>query len=495
MLFIFILSMAFYVLAFPPFNFFFLAFVSGAFLCFYLDRFLKNTVNIPYKTLFFRGYIWGVVVMGIGHLWIWELYRFSSVLSIAVLWTLYSLIMGLYIGLFALGYAYFEKWCMPAIWILIEWLRSYGVFGNPNMLIGYSQALNPILRYQAQYGGIFWVGFLVLTINLILLYFFSTSKKNKIKLALGFFLVFILLTVGYMNQKTDQKNHLKSLNVAIIQGNHQQKDKLDHQDWNQIRRDYIQLSMQVSNNPTLILFPETITPGLNLDYPPFVEALNIASKLTQSNILFGTPIFQNHKFYNTLSLMTPAGLSSQVYKKTQLMPFGEYWPMRPFFAKILKAYVPENEYSPCKQNSPIHISSAAIGPALCLESVYPSFLRQMRKNGAHFFCVSVNNAWFFNSSAAERQLHKTIFRAIENHCYLIQAANSGISAVISPSGTIQKQLPLNQQGILQATISVGYPLSFYTKHGDLILYLCIAMLAIGLLKKNIKKMNRLIKSS
>jgi len=479
----YLLSMACYLLAFPPFNFFFLAFVSVALLCFYLDRFLKNPLHISYKTLFFRGYIWGVVVMGIGHLWILELYRFSSILSIAVLWTLYALIMGLYMGLFAIGYAYFEKWCMPAIWILIEGLRSYGVFGNPNMLIGYSQALNPILRYQAQYGGIFWVSFLVLALNLILLYTFSASKKNKPKWALGFFLGFILLAVGYMNQKTDQKNRLKPLNVAIIQGNHSQKDKLDHQDWNQIRRDYIQLSMQVTNNPELILFPETITPGLNLEYKPFVEALHMVSKLTQAPILFGTPLLQNHKFYNTLSLMTPSGLSSAVYKKTQLMPFGEYWPMRLFFAKILKAYVPDNEYSAWQQNTPIGLSSATIGPALCLESVYPSFLRKMRKEGASVLCVAVNNAWFFNSSAAERQLHKTIFRAIENHCYLIQAGNSGISAVIQPSGAIQNQLPVNQQGILQDTLYVGYPLSFYTKYGDLILYPCILMLFVAFFKK------------
>jgi apolipoprotein N-acyltransferase len=446
------------------------------------------TPSASYLSFFFSGSLWGMIVMGIGHLWILELYRFSSVLSIVILWGLYTCFMGLYFGLFGICYKLFHKWYLPALWTLIEYLRSYGIFGNPNMLIGYSQALNPILRHQAQYGGIFWVGFLLMCINVSLFYLWQYRKEKK-GITYGFSIlgiVLFMLSTWVWEKVTEYKN-LSTLNVALIQGSHAQKNKLDHQDWNLIRKDYISMSLQLKTSPQLIMYPETITPGLNLDYPPFMEALKIVATIKKTEIAFGTPLFENGKFYNTVSIMTPRGLSPAVYRKTQLMPFGEYWPIRSFFSKILKAYVPENEYSPGFQNKPIVLSSCVLGPAICLESVYPSSLRSLRLQGANVFCVLANHAWFFNSSASQRHLYKSVFRSIENRCYLLQTTNDGISAIIDPHGAIQSQIKLNHQGSVEAQIKLGYPPTFYTQYGDWIIYICLFLCTIGLCKIYKKK--------
>jgi apolipoprotein N-acyltransferase len=92
-----------------------------------------------------------------------------------------------------------------------------------------------------------------------------------------------------------------------------------------------------------------------------------------------------------------------------------------------------------------------------------------------------NDTWFGRSSAPYQLLSIDVFRAVENHVPLIRVANSGISAVISPTGQIKGATPLFVRTSEIESVSVGGAGTFYTKHGDLFAQSCLGLTALGLL--------------
>ena len=104
-----------------------------------------------------------------------------------------------------------------------------------------------------------------------------------------------------------------------------------------------------------------------------------------------------------------------------------------------------------------------------------------------------NDGWFKNSSELDVHLAVCAFRAVENHVPIARCANTGISAFIDPSGRITKRLvaPDGARREIEGTLLHDVPLvkypGFYTRHGDLFAWLCLAtlaaILALPLLRK------------
>jgi apolipoprotein N-acyltransferase len=75
-------------------------------------------------------------------------------------------------------------------------------------------------------------------------------------------------------------------------------------------------------------------------------------------------------------------------------------------------------------------------------------------------------------------------RAIENRVPIARAANTGISALIDPSGQIKAASDLFTGEVVSGTINVGKIKSFYSQYGDLFAYVCmgVTMLCVVILR-------------
>jgi apolipoprotein N-acyltransferase len=79
-------------------------------------------------------------------------------------------------------------------------------------------------------------------------------------------------------------------------------------------------------------------------------------------------------------------------------------------------------------------------------------------------------------------LTMTAFRAVENRLYIIRAANTGISALIKPTGEIISQTGLFERTILDGTVTYLSQGTFYARYGDIFIYVCfITITVIGLI--------------
>ena len=73
-----------------------------------------------------------------------------------------------------------------------------------------------------------------------------------------------------------------------------------------------------------------------------------------------------------------------------------------------------------------------------------------------------------------------ILRAVENRAVVVRASNGGVAAVIDPWGTVVARLEPSRRGRLDVDVDVrdAFPgRSFYTRHGDVLGTLCMALAA------------------
>jgi apolipoprotein N-acyltransferase len=111
---------------------------------------------------------------------------------------------------------------------------------------------------------------------------------------------------------------------------------------------------------------------------------------------------------------------------------------------------------------------------ICYEVIFPDQVRRYVKQGADFLVNITNDAWFGRSAAPGQHLAMAALRAAENRRYLIRAANTGISAIIDPTGRIVKASEIFVPAVVSGRIQLRRGETFYTRYGDLFAWLCVA---------------------
>jgi apolipoprotein N-acyltransferase len=78
--------------------------------------------------------------------------------------------------------------------------------------------------------------------------------------------------------------------------------------------------------------------------------------------------------------------------------------------------------------------------------------------------VNIGNlAWFHNTSLNQQILAAAVMRAVENGRYLVLANNTGISAVIDPTGLVTSRSLPGRKGVLVDTVQFLYQKTPFTR--------------------------------
>ena len=108
-----------------------------------------------------------------------------------------------------------------------------------------------------------------------------------------------------------------------------------------------------------------------------------------------------------------------------------------------------------------------IGCAVCYESVYGEYYTDYVRKGARAMAIITNDAWWGNTPGYRQHLSYASLRAIETRRAIARCANTGISALISPSGKILQPSPWWQPAIIEGQIPLRDDITFYVSHGDI----------------------------
>jgi apolipoprotein N-acyltransferase len=540
-----VLSAILLVLAFPGFEFWFLAWFALAPLLYAIEREKKSNVSgfilgWVFGTMFFAGTCWWLTYAPINY------GGLPAVLAYLLLFVI-TAVVGLFPALFSLILAAALRrfgpraiLLAPFIWIATEFLRFW-ITGNNWNAVAYSQAFHPWFILYARIGGIYLVGFMLIFFQSVLVYLFINDstwlQSNKYAARYLFLLhslfghwMFLSKSVRTTIKEVDSKRTLTqtdalfyvllifpmlavpqlvfslftipqpantqpnidnaAASVIALQPNVPMSG-LGYQEWKHLRDRHVEIAetaLQTARNTnsggaqTIIIFPES---PMNFTYGrdrEFQQFLREFTARNNASVLFNS---------------AEPDLDSDSYYNSAVMvdPSGkkiaEYDKifLLPFgeYAPVpapLQRFVPTmvGNFSFGKNYNLIPFGDAKAGIMICFESHFPNLSREYAREGADVLVELTNDGYLGNTPVLRQHLANAVFRAVETNRPVLRVTNVGIAAYINELGqVIDASDPYTESTRVWTVSKSGGDQTFYVRYGDWFAWLCTAVSAILLL--------------
>ena len=390
---------------------------------------------------------------------------------------------------------------LPIAWAAVEWIRTYFPIGFPWNLLGYTAYQNLTLIQFAEFTGVYGVSALIVLFNVVIyVVFFRREAPRRQLVSLGVLSILIAAAWIFGSLRISQLESARpagSLKFAMVQGDIPQSIKWDPNFLESSFGVYIQQTEQAAQlGADLIVWPEAAAAfffqpteqypaAFAADAPYRQRLLQMAADINVP-ILFGAPALGQEEgrfgFYNRAYMVSDKGTVVAWYDKIQLVPFGEYVPLRSLLGAFVNRVVAGfGDMFPGEQQTIFDLKGAHLGVLICYESIFPNLSRMAVKDGAEILVNITNDAWYGESSAPYQLLAMAAMRTIETKVPLVRVANTGISAVIEPTGKITARTPLFQRGTEIERVEWRPRQTVYTMVGDLFAEICFTLLALGLI--------------
>lgn len=444
-----------------------------------------------------------------------------------------SLQMSLVFGLFRLSKKKFTG-SLPYIFLAVAWIaweRFYfdAEISWPWLVLGNSFARTTwaIQWYEitGALGGSLWIwacnlGIFGLLVSISDGSIFYWNRKAKAAALTGIVLLFAgpLAASGIIGK--DYKDSMESpdqLPVVIVQPNIDPYNKF--QAMTQDQQNALLESQIVSalkdrkadsiTSPLLVVAPETFTSDIVCgDYPRSRTWRRFTSLLQEYpgvNMLFGASsydyLYQEERPSYTArnlrdglwveshnsALMIDGTSRTDIFHKSKLVVAVEHTPYPRIFCPIddllggvMGRCVGQDEINILNVKD-IDGQNIPIGCAVCYESVYGEYYTDYVRKGARAMTIITNDAWWGDTPGYRQHLSYASLRAIETRRAIARCANTGISAIIDPSGEILQPTPWWEPAVIESSIPLRDDITFYVSHGDITGRVCTFIFILLLL--------------
>ena len=432
--------------------------------------------------------------------------------------------MSLIFGLFRLSKKKF-KGALPYIFLMVTWIaweRFYfdAEISWPWLVLGNSFAQSTWAiqwyEYTGALGGSLWVwvtnlGLFGLLVSLSDGRWPTFNWKAKTAAITGLFSVLVLPFIASAVIENKYKNAMTSgeqLEVLIIQPNIDPYNKFTAMSQNQQTALLLQAAEEnlryrkndTTAAPLLIVAPETFTPDIitnDIQSSPTWKSFNsFLQDYPNVNMLFGASSYTyiqsatapSHtarkagkdlwtESHNSAIMMDGTG-RTEIFHKNKLVVAVEKTPYPSILCPIddkfgfnLGRCIGDNRIdllhvrSNDGQNTPV-------GCAICYESVFGEYYTGYIREGAKAMTIITNDAWWGDTPGYRQHLSYASLRAIETRRAIARCANTGISAIISPTGEILQPTPWWEPAVIKGQIPLRDDLTFFVRHGDITGRIC-----------------------
>ena len=346
-------------------------------------------------------------------------------------------------------------------WVAIEDLRGRVPFGGfPWGRIGHSQVDAPYVAWVA-IGGVPLLTFMVvLSAALVAWGVLALVDHRRVRAALGLGLAALAILSGLAipTPTSGQK-----ITVAVVQGNvsdigmdafGRREAVLDahlaatHDLAEQVRSGTVEA-------PDVVIWPENasdIDPSLNQDA---FDKISAAVADVGVPVLVGlvVDVDGGQHVANEGTVWDPTSGPGETYVKQNLVPFGEYVPLRGLLESFISRLdrIPRDFVSGDVPGD-LKLGPVTVADVICFDVAYDDAVRGAVAGGGELITVQTNNATYGHTGQVEQQWAISRLRAIEHARSVVVASTSGISGVIAPDGTVQQRAPEFERATIVAPV-------------------------------------------
>ena len=448
-----------------------------------------------------------------------------------------ALQMSLVFGLFRLSKKKFTG-SLPYIFLAVTWIaweRFYfdAEISWPWLVLGNSFARTTWAiqwyEFTGSLGGSLWIWACNLSLFGLLVSLsdgriFGWNGKAKAA-ALGGYAVLLIapfiVSAAVGKEYKDSMTAEEMLPVIIVQPNIDPYNKfqaMSQDQQNALLEDQLKSALKdrkadsTAAEPLLVVAPETFTSDIVCgDYPRSRTWRRFTSFLSDYpgvNMLFGAssydymylnerPSYTARNLRDGLwveshnsALMIDGTERTDIFHKSKLVVAVEHTPYPRIFCPIddllggvMGRCVGQDEINLLEVKG-ADGSSVPVGCAVCYESVYGEYYTDYIRKGAKAMTIITNDAWWGNTPGYRQHLSYASLRAIETRRAIARCANTGISAIIAPSGEILQPTPWWEPAVIESSIPLRDDITFFVSHGDITGRICsfifmLLLLALG----------------
>jgi apolipoprotein N-acyltransferase len=425
------------------------------------------------------GLTFGLVYFGLHLAWIF-LFGWMA-------WTALTIFLSLYVSLGmlvagavagaptgALGRTRFAPLLVAGAWTGAELLRERWPYGGYSWgAVGTTQAGVPVVRWLAGVVGVYGLSFLLAFVAAVIAQLIVRREVSWASIGIvgAALLACIAADVGVYGRPSRGE----PLRVAVVQGGVPRPVVSGQRDV--ILRNHVDATraLLAGREVDVVVWPEeSVGEGA-------VEGLAVVQDLARevdTPFLVGqTLVDESGAFRNVVRYIDATGVVRGTYEKRHPVPFGEYVPVGFLrrFVGTLRDQIPTDQ-QPGHTPDVFDVARGSggvprgdgtrVATPICFESVFPRDILDFARAGAELFVLETNDSSFERTYASQQHLAHTRMRALETRQWFVQAALSGISAVIEPDGMMTHTTRLFTTDAFVADVRTRTAQSLYAKTGD-----------------------------
>ena len=421
----------------PPWGWWPLAFVGIAL----LDRLIAGH---GWRRRFRRTWLVAFAWLVPGLLWMWDFTAPGYVVACAVFATYFAVAA-------ALSPPGRARWiALPALFTLAEMARWRFPFGGePLATLAMSQADAP-LGQTARLAGSYALVALVVLGGLALSAAWERRAWVTAGIAVGLLAAMALAAVA-------PRGHVVGhLRVAVVQGGGPQHTRAaDTDNWLVFQRE-VKATETIKGPVDLVLWPEDVV-GLEgtLEQNPNYrnEIVRLARQLHTTLVVGVTEDISPTRFRNASVVFNPDGTEGDRYDKVRRVPFGEYVPFRSLVEKLAPGSgLPDRDAIAGTRPAVVHTRVGTMGVVISWEVFFPDRARDAISHGGEVLLNPTNGSSYWLNILQSQQVASSRLRAIETGRWTLQAAPTGFSAIVTPTGHVTQRTGISQARVLTQTI-------------------------------------------
>jgi apolipoprotein N-acyltransferase len=401
---------------------------------------------------------------------------------------------------------------LPSCWVVIDWIRSWQGIGGPWAVFGATQWQHPVVLALAAAGGIWLISFVLVAANTgIAIMLTSISLPGRVLGAAAALLAIasgpaaFALTAGEYAAPAAGRLRLALVQPGLENGPQRrlaaearlttglpraigQPNATARSPATGQAPASGQLSGPARVRPDLVVWAESsVGYDLGADRAVLNSLRNLSARIGTQVLVSQDARSPAGAKSKVAVLVGPAGIE-QAYTKSRLVPFGEYIPFRSALgwltgisraapqnmiagngARVLHAVLPGGR-------------SLNFGVLICFESSFPDMSRADVDHGAEVLIYQTSDSTFQGSWAPEQHASLAALRAAETGRPAVQAALTGDSAAFDARGRKLAWAGTSYRGVLHVTLrlpraSVRTP---FDRLGDYVPWIAIAVVTLAI---------------